>query len=125
FNSQASRSLLQSEQNGALQEAYYKAFLGLNAAAGKSTTAKAYGTGKVSMNLLARNLAAQLTPTAADLALFGVGQGTPNAVTNMSRAMITTMKAFSLGLTSMLIMRGFNNDPHGMFGGGNGQAQTV
>jgi hypothetical protein len=125
FNSQASRSLLQGETNGPLQEAYYKAFLGLNAAAGKTTVAKSYGTGKVSMNLLAKNLAAQLTPTAADLALFGVGQGTPNAVAEMSRAMITTMKAFSLGLTSMLIIRGFNNDPHGMFGGGNGQAQTT
>ena len=125
FNSQASRSLLQGDANGPLAEAYYKAFLGLNAAAGKATVAKAYGTGKVSMNLLARNLATQLTPTAADLALFGVGNNTPGAVTNMSRAMITTMKAFSLGLTSMLIMRGFNNDPHGLFGGGNAQATTV
>lgn len=125
FNSQASRSLLQAEANGPLAEAYYKAFLGLNAAAGKTTTAKSYGTGKVSMNLLARNLASQLTPTAADLQLFGVGNGTPNAVAQMSRAMITTMKAFSLGLTSMLVMRGFNNDPHGMFSGGNGQAQQT
>jgi hypothetical protein len=125
FNSQASRALLQPEENGPLAEAYYKAFLGLNAAAGKSTVNKAYATGKVSMNLLARNLAAQLTPTAADLALFGVGTGTPAAVTNMSRGMITTMKAFSMGLTSMLIMRGFNNDPHGLFGGGDAQAQMV
>ena len=125
FNSQASRSLLQGDANGPLAEAYYKAFLGLNAAAGKATVAKAYGTGKVSMNLLARNLATQLTPTAADLALFGVGANTPGAVTSMSRAMITTMKAFSLGLTSMLIMRGFNNDPHGLFGGGDAQAIGV
>lgn len=125
FNSQASRALLQGEVNGPLAEAYYKAFLGLNAAAGKATVAKAYGTGKVSVNLLARNLATQLTPTAADLALFGVSDGTPGAVTDMSRAMITTLKAFSLGLTSMLVMRGFNNDPHGLFGGGDAQATAV
>lgn len=125
FNSQASRALLSSEGNGALAESYYKAFLGLNAAAGRRTIAKPYETGKVSMNLLAKNLASQLTPTQDDLTMFGVGQGTPGAVTNMSRAMITTMKAFSLGLTSMLIIRGFNNDPHNMFAGGNGNAQTT
>ncbi len=125
FNSQASRALLQGETNGPLQESYYKAFLGLNAAAGRSTVAKPYSTGKVSMNLLARNLSQQLTPTAADLLLFGVDGNTPGAVQNMSRSLITTMKAFSLGLTSMLVVRGFNNDPHGMFAGGDGQATTV
>jgi len=125
FNSQASRALLATEGNGALAESYYKAFLGLNAAAGRRTVAKPYEAGKVSMNLLAQNLASQLMPTQDDLNLFGVGGGTPGAVTNMSRAMITTMKAFSLGLTSMLVMRGFNNDPHGMFAGGNAQAAGV
>src|SRR5262249_40012118 len=118
FNSQASRTLLKGETNGPVAESYYKAFLGLNAAAGRSTMTTAYATGKVSMNLLAKNLASQLTPTAADLGLFGINEGTPSAVTDLSRAMITTMKAFSLGLTSMLIIRGFNNDPHGMFSGG-------
>lgn len=125
FNSRASKALLASEANGALQEAYYKAFLGLNAAAGRTTVAKAYGTGKVSMNLLAKNLGPQLTPTAADLMLFGVGAGTPSAVQNIARSMITTMKAFSLGLSSMMIVRGFNNDPHGMFSAGDQQATNV
>lgn len=125
FNSQASRALLAGDTNGALAESYYKAFLGLNRAAGRRTTEKPYETGKVSMNLLAKNLASQLTPTQDDLTLFGIDGNTPGAVTGMSRAMITTMKAFSLGLTSMLLMRGFNNDPHGMFGGGNAQAAQV
>lgn len=125
FNSQASRTLLQADGNGDLAESYYKAFLGLNAAAGRSTTARAYDTGKVSMNLLAKNLASQLTPTTEDLALFGIEGNTPGAVQNMSRAMITSLKAFSLGLSSMLVMRGFNNDPHGLFAGGNAQAQNV
>ena len=125
FNSAASRALLQQPENGGLAEAYYKAFIGLNAAAGRSTIAKQYGVGKVSMNLLSKNLAAQLTPTAADQALFGLTGTTPGAVTNMSNAMITTVKAFSLGLTSMLVMRGFNNDPHGMFADGDAQATTT
>jgi hypothetical protein len=125
FNSAASRALLQAPESGALAEAYYKAFLGLNAAAGRSTIAKQYGVGKVSMNLLSKNLSAQLTPTQADLDLFGVTGTTPGAVTNMSRAMITTVRAFSLGLTSMLVMRGFNNDPHGLFAGGDAQATMV
>jgi hypothetical protein len=27
---------------------------------------------------------------------------------------LATMRAFALGLTSMLVMRGVNNDPHGL-----------
>ena len=125
FNSAASRALLQAPENGALAEAYYKAFLGLNAAAGRTTVAKQYGTGKVSMNLLSKNLAAQLTPTTADEQLFGLAGNSPGAVASMTRAMITTVKAFSLGLTSMLIIRGFNNDPHGLFAGGDAAAMGV
>lgn len=125
FNSAASKALLQTPENGGLAEAYYKAFIGLNAAAGRTTIAKQYGTGKVSMNLLSKNLSAQLTPSAADEALFGLTGTTPGAVQNMARAMITTVKAFSLGLTSMLIMRGFNNDPHGLFAGGDAAAAAV
>ncbi len=125
FNSAASRALLQQPANGGLAEAYYKAFIGLNAAAGRTTIAKQYGVGKVSMNLLSKNLSEQLTPTAADQALLGLTGTSPGAVTQMGNAMITTVKAFSLGLTSMLVMRGFNNDPHGMFANGDAMATTV
>jgi hypothetical protein len=125
FNSAASRALLQAPENGALGEAYYKAFLGLNAAAGRTTMAKQYGTGKVSMNLLSKNLSSQLTPTTADEQLFGLAANSPGAVTQMTRSMITTVKAFSLGLTSMLIMTGFRNDPHGLFAGGDAQAMAT
>jgi hypothetical protein len=125
FNSAASRALLQQPENGGLAEAYYKAFIGLNAAAGRTTIAKQYGVGKVSMNLLSKNLSAQLTPAPEDLALFGITGTSPGAVQNMARAMITTVKAFSLGLTSMLVMRGFNNDPHGMFANGDAMAAAT
>lgn len=125
FNSAASRALLQAPENGGLAEAYYKAFIGLNASAGRSTVAKQYGVGKVSMNLLAKNLSLQLTPTASDEALFGLAGTTPGAVRNMSASMITAVKAFSLGLTSMLVVRGFNNDPHGIFAAGDAQAAAM
>lgn len=125
FNSAASRALLQQPANGGLAEAYYKAFIGLNAAAGRTTIAKQYGVGKVSMNLLSKNLSAQLTPSPADQALLGLTGTSPGAVTQMGNAMITTVKAFSLGLTSMLVMRGFNNDPHGMFANGDAQAMAT
>jgi hypothetical protein len=124
FNSAASKALLQAPANGGLSEAYYKAFLGLNAAAGRTTVAKQYGVGKVSMNLLSKNLAAQLTPTASDQALFGLTGTTPASVQNMSNAMITTVKAFSLGLTSMIMMPEWNDDPHGLFAGGDAAAMV-
>jgi hypothetical protein len=124
FNSAASRSLLSSPEHGALAEAYYKAFLGLNASAGRGTVAKQHGIGKVSAGLLSRNLSTQLTPTQADEQLFGISGNTPSAIQNMSRALITTGKAFALGLTSMLIMRGWNDDPHGLFSGGNNAARA-
>lgn len=124
FNSAASRALLQTPENGALSEAYYKAFLGLNASAGRSTTVKAHNVGKVSMKLLGQNLSAQLTPTTADEALFGITATTPTAVQNMARSMITTLKAFSLGLTSSMVVTGFRDDPHGLFAGGDAAAMA-
>lgn len=125
FNSMASRTLMKAPDNGALGEAYYKAFLGLNAAAGRTTVAKQYGIGKVSMNLLGKNLSSQLTPTQADNDLLGITGASPSAVKAMAAAMITTVRAFSLGLTSMLVMRGFNNDPHGMFANGDAMAMAT
>ena len=124
FNSAASNALLKAPANGPLSEAYYKAFLGLNASAGQKTVAKGYSTGKISMNLLAKNLASQLTPTTADQQLFGIAANTPGAVKEMANAMITTVKAFSLGLTSMLTMNAFRDDPHGLFSGGDNAAKA-
>lgn len=124
FNSAASRALLQTPEAGGLSEAYYKAFLGLNASAGRTTTVKSHNVGKVSMKLLGQNLSAQLTPTTADEAMFGITATTPTAVQNMARSMITTLKAFSLGLTSAMIVSGFRDDPHGLFAGGDAAAMA-
>lgn len=122
FNSAASKTLLATPANASLNEAYYKAFLGLNAAAGRASVAKGYGVGKVAANLLGQNLADQLRPTAADDAAYGITAGSPTAITEIAHAMATAVKAFKLGLTSSLIMPAFRDDPHGMFGAGNAAA---
>ncbi len=118
FDSVASKTLLSTPSNAALHEAYYKAFLGLNAAAGRPSVAKGYETGKIAANLLGKNLAAQLAPTAADDAAFGVNAGTSTALKDHAHTLITALKAFKLGLTSMVNMSPFLDDPHGAFGGG-------
>ena len=118
FDSVASKTLLSTPNNAALHEAYYKAFLGLNAAAGRTTVARGYETGKVAANLLGKNLASQLAPTAADDAAFGVNAGTSTALKEHAHTLITALKAFKLGLTSMVNMSPFLDDPHGAFGGG-------
>ncbi len=125
FNSEASRALLGQPDNASLADAYYKAFIGLNASAGRTTNTKQLGIGKVSMGLLARNLAARLTPTASDQLLFGLTASTSNPIREMSIALISSIKAFSLGLTSMLVMPGFNNDPHNLFAKGNADAAAM
>src|SRR5262249_14236422 len=103
--------------------AYYKAFLGLNAAAGRQTLAKPMSTGKVAANLLGKNLSAALTPSAADNTMYGLTAGTPTAVLEIALALITAVKAFQLGLTSSLVIPAFRDDPHGLFAGGDTQPQ--
>jgi hypothetical protein len=123
FNSAASKTLLATPQNASLNEAYYKAFLGLNAAAGRQTLAKPFGTGKVAANLLGKNLSDQLKPTAADDALYGISGGTPTVIVEIAHALCTAVKAFKLGLTSSLVIPAFRDDPHGLFAGGDAQPQ--
>ena len=124
FNSAASKTLLSTSSNASLNEAYYKAFLGLNAAAGRPSTARGYTVGKVAANLLGQNLAEQLRPTAADDAMYGVSAQSPTAIVEIAHAMITAIKAFKLGLTSSVIVPAFRDDPHGMFAGGDAEAQA-
>jgi hypothetical protein len=118
FNSHASQVLLAQPSDASLHEAYYKAFLGLNAAAGRSTMSGGYNTGKVAANLLGKNLSSQLTPTTTDDANYGITAGTPSNVVEIAHAMITALKAFSLGLTSSIIIPSMLDDPHGAFSGG-------
>jgi hypothetical protein len=120
FNSQASQTLLKTPQNASLHEAYYKAFLGLNAAAGRATMVSSLDTGKVAANLLGRNLASALTPTAQDDVNYGVssGLGTATKFVEIAHSLCTAVKAFKLGLTNCVIFPAMLDDPHGMFANG-------
>jgi hypothetical protein len=125
FNSAASRAILSKPQDAALFEAYYKAFLSFDRAAGRPTWAAPLRTGKASANFLGKNLAAQLTPTAQDLANYGIDDGTPTKLSEVGRALITGAKAFQLGLTQALVIPALRDDPHGAFGDMNNLLMTV
>ena len=124
FNSAASKALLVKPEDASLHEAYYKAFLGLNAAAGRSTNIKQLGISKVAVNLLGKNLSDQLRPSAADLTDFGVTGATPTNVQGIAKAVIIGLNAFKLGLTNMVIVPFMLDDPHGAFAGGDAAVAT-
>ncbi|HSN99007.1 MAG TPA: twin-arginine translocation signal domain-containing protein [Candidatus Nanopelagicales bacterium] len=115
FNSAASRLTLQVQEDAALFEAYYKAFVGLAKASSRPTVARQLRTGKSAANFLGQNLASQLMPQQMDLDRYGVTAGTPNRLSQIARTLITTAKAFKLGLTNSVILPAFRDDPHGAF----------
>jgi len=125
FNSAASKATLSVSEDAALFEAYYKAFVGLNAAAARPTWARPLRTGKTSANFLGKNLAAQLQPSDMDLTRYNIGAGTPNKIAEIGRALITTARAFKLGLTQSVIMPAMRDDPHGAFNDMNNLTNTV
>jgi hypothetical protein len=115
FNSAASKTILMDPKNAALSEAYYKAFLQLNAAAPRTSVVKTYDTGKVAANLLGKNMSDQLKVLPADDARYGITSSTPTTIQEIGHALIIAIKAFKLGLTSSLIMPAMRDDPHGAF----------
>lgn len=112
FNSAASQATLLLKENQGLYETYYKAVLGLREAAGRPTWSHQLEITKKAANLLSRNLKAQLEPTQADLDAYGIGTlnpGISNAaakekLTNLGRTLITTARAFKLGLTNSVMI---------------------
>ncbi|UQA57984.1 hypothetical protein [Polyangium aurulentum] len=133
FNSAAARAILQAPEDKAMFETYYKAILGLRDVAGRPTWAREIDTTKKAANLLGKNLAQKLMPTAADLTAYGVDQLQAATVfggndgkarlLNMAKALIITKKAFELGLSNQVLIgippeaggaNGFT-DPHGAF----------
>lgn len=114
FNSSASKVILSKTTDAALFEKYYKAFLSLERAADRPTRMRSLTTGKTSANFLGKNLAAQLQPTDADRTKYGI-MGAPNKLAEIGRALITTARAFKLGLTQSVIMPAMRDDPHGAF----------
>lgn len=115
FNSAASQMILQKPQDAALFEAYYKAFAAFDRAADRPTWARSLRTGKASANFLGKNLASQLAPGTDDLMRYGIDGGTPTKLSEIGRALITSVKAFKLGLTQSVILPAMRDDPHGAF----------
>ena len=114
FDSAASRALLKRPNDAALYEAYQKAFLALNASAGRKPDVSAYQTEKVAAHLLGQNFGAKLAPTAAEEALYGLpdlvaaaGAADPDLgaadpdymrLVRLARQLIVAVNAFGLGL---------------------------
>jgi len=117
FNAAASRAggLLSSPENAALYNTAYSAFLNLRAASGRETMQAGQDAARSSARLLGENLADRLQPTAADFARYGIDDGSRAANRSLARGLIVTAKAFSLGLTSSVILPAFRDDPHTAF----------
>lgn len=124
FNSAASRLVLEQPEDAAAFEAYYKAFLGLRRAADKPTMQRGLRIGKTSANFLGKNLAAQLTPQQDEINRYLMGN-TDNKMVEIAKTLITSLKAFKLGLTQSVVLRCFNDDPHGAFGNMDNLRSTV
>lgn len=120
FNSAASRAggLLSRAADASLYKAHYDAFSQLNRAANRSTTKTSYQTASSAAQFLGTNLAAKLAITPEDLTRYGITGGTPANVAAIGRTFIVAVKAFKMGLTNSIVMRAFNDDPHGAFDNG-------
>lgn len=125
FSSEASKGLLATQANAEMMEKYHRSYVQLQAASKSPTAKRGYDAGKVAVNLLGQKLGDQLAPTAAELAMYGISGASPAAIQSMGNALIISMKAMAMGLTNQLTMPSFNNDPHGMFAGGDAMATTV
>jgi hypothetical protein len=125
FNSAASQSILKSQADAQMYEAYYKAFLGLHRAAARPTFTRQLQITKASANFLGKNLAKLLSPTSDDLIRYGISSSSPNKLRDLAFACITSVKAFKLGLTNSVIIPAMRDDPHGAFNNMGTLAATV
>ncbi len=124
FDSTASKTLLASPDAADLHDAYYRTFQSLNAASGRRTQQHPSDAGKLAASLLGRSLGQQLRVTPADEARYGI-VGAPTNVADIGRILVSTAKAFGLGLTSSVILPAMSDDPHPAFANANNVTQTV
>jgi hypothetical protein len=119
FNSAASSTggLLTNMADAELYAATYQGFIQLNRAANRSTQRPGYTTAQGAAKFLGTNLRTQLQVTPEDLTRYGITATTRNSVAALGRAMIIGVKALKMGLTNLIQVRAFNDDPHGAFGG--------
>jgi len=113
---------LEAPGDAALFEAYFKANLSLQKAAGRPTQTQSLLTAKAAANLLGKQL--DLAPTAADLVRYGVDDASLNAAGSIGNkgklleiavVLIQAVKAFQQNLTSMVLLPAMNDDPHDAF----------
>ncbi|CAN5813065.1 hypothetical protein BH09MYX1_BH09MYX1_35420 [soil metagenome] len=123
FDSTASKTLLQTPDAADLHDSYYRAFQNLNAASGRRTLKNPNDAGKLASSLLGRSLGDRLRVTPADEARYGI-QGAPTNVADIARILISSAKAFGLGLTSSVILPAMSDDPHQAFANVGNIAQT-
>ena len=117
FDSAASAAMgpLSTPANASYFEAYYKAFLGLQATANRPTYARGYSVGKAASRIIGINLSSQLKPINDDYMRYGIDKGTPSKLREFGETLMVTAKAFKLGLTSCVMMPAFNDDYHKAF----------
>jgi len=118
FSSAASQvmSRLQTTQNQAAYELYYKAFLGLAKNSSRATFQRAFGDSRVALSLLAKNLRSALEPKPGQADMWMGGIAANEKVRAITESMIVTANAFKLGLCAQVTIPCFNDDPHGAFG---------
>ncbi|MEM9195184.1 MAG: hypothetical protein AAGF12_38785 [Myxococcota bacterium] len=117
FNSAASRAggLLSTPAHADLFSTRYSTFLSLRAAAGSPTYRRGFDTGNDAASYLGRNLSDRLAPTDEDFLRYGVTAVSRDVNRELAALLITTAKAFSMGLTSSVVIPAFRDDPHGAF----------
>ncbi|MBT8494512.1 MAG: hypothetical protein KJO07_15760 [Deltaproteobacteria bacterium] len=117
FSSAASKAggALENAADADLYRAHYQTLYSLNAAASRSTARSSFLTASGAAGLLGKNFADALVPTPDDLARYGIDGGSRNQLRELAGGLITTAKAFSLGLTSMVVLPAMQDDPHGAF----------
>lgn len=111
FASEASRLTLQSEENRGLFESYYGSILKLREGARRPTWTRHVAITTKAVQSLGQNLLQQLEPHQEDLDAYGIGRFAPeitssakDKLSRLGHALITTARAFKLGLTNSVII---------------------
>lgn len=120
FNSNAAKAggLFSGGKNATVFEAYTKGFIGSSKSATAPTFTKGYRTAKLGANLVGLNLSEKLLPNATDQERYGLTGNVPVKAADLRDRMIVAAKALALGLTSQVVIKYFDDDPHDLFTSG-------
>ena len=120
FSSSASQlmSRLAPDNNRALFQQYYTAFLGLAKWAKHPTYDRVRTDVRTALNLVVKNLTNELQVKSGQVAQWGgnIAQA-DDRLRDITEVLIVTANAFRMGLTAQVTLPAFNDDPHGAFAG--------